>query len=100
MTLEEIQADMVGMSDADLLALAPTATHQHFKGGLYEFIGPVMDADTGLVLTKENPDSLALESFVGYFHVYPYPRMLWVRRASEFYGSKGDKSRFRPLIKS
>lgn len=100
MTLEEIQADMVGMSDADLLALAPTATHQHFKGGLYQLIGPAMDADTGKQLETPNEWLAEQDKYVGYLHLYPHERQLWIRREKEFFGPQGNGKRFRELVKS
>lgn len=70
--------DLVGMSDQQLLAIAPDATHQHYKGGLYKFLGRAMDADTGEPWLRHE------EFVVAYEHVYPHERQVWIRHEVEF----------------
>ena len=43
----ERHEDLLGLSDRDLKLRAGTATHQHYKGGLYRYVGYIRDADTG-----------------------------------------------------
>lgn len=76
-----------GRPDAELLRLAPGATHQHYKGGLYRLLGPVRDADTGEPLLGQ--DGLPR---VVYQHLYPHEPGLWVRDRTEFFGEvKAEK---------
>ena len=70
-----------GLSDARLRVLAPDATHQHFKGGLYRHLGDACDADTGdVILGKDGQPRQA------YIHCYPYERKLWLRDFREWFG--------------
>lgn len=75
--------ELLGLSDHLLLAIAPTATHQHYKGGLYRELSVAHHKDTG-------------EQVTVYEHLFPYPNKRYVRRVHEF----NDKGRFRPLVKS
>jgi hypothetical protein len=77
-------SELLGMKDQRLRVLAPDATHQHFKGGLYRFLGKAKDADTGEYLIGKDG-----EPRVAYLHCYPYDREVWVRDSSEFYGMVG-----------
>lgn len=84
--------DLIGKSDYLLRMLAGDATHQHFKGGLYRYVGHLKDADTGeAVLGKDGLPRIV------YQHVYPHERELWVRDHGEFFGIKDGKHRFRRL---
>jgi hypothetical protein len=89
-------SELIGMKDQRLRVLAPDATHQHFKGGLYRFIGTAMDAESGEPLIGK--DGLPR---VAYIHCYPYPKQLWIRDYSEWFGMKmvnGEpKRRFREI---
>lgn len=78
-------ADLLGKPPAELLALAPSATHQHAKGGLYRYLGPAMDTETKSVLLNRDGEPMD-----GWLHVYPFAQDLWIRTHSEF-------NRFRPL---
>lgn len=87
-------SELLGKSDEELLRLAPEATHQHYKGGLYRHIGKARDADTGeYVLGK---DGFAR---ISYEHVFPYDREPWLRDHTDFHGlvKAGAESRFRKL---
>ena len=83
---------LIGLSDQELLKLAPEATHQHFKGGLYRYLGPLMDADTGRQMERNG------KPLVCYLHVYPHANEPWARVATEFFGLKDYKPRFRKLL--
>jgi hypothetical protein len=83
---------LIGKSDAELLGLAPEATHQHFKGGLYRLMGRLRDADHGgWVYGKDGLPRIS------YLHVYPYEAQAWVRDLSEAHGDKDGQPRFREL---
>lgn len=83
---------LLGMSDRSLRLSCGDATHQHFKGGLYRYLGPLFDSETGdRALDKQGRELIAYE------HVYPYERKLWHRSSEEFFGLKDDKPRFRKL---
>jgi hypothetical protein len=74
-----------GLDDERLRILAPDATHQHFKGGLYRHLGDARDADTGnFILGK---DGLPRQAYI---HCYPYERQIWLRDSSEFFGVVDD----------
>lgn len=84
--------DLIGMKDERLRILAPDATHQHFKGGLYRFLGPLCEANTGeYVLGKDRMPRIA------YVHCYPYGKSVWVRDSDEWYGMKDGAPRFRKI---
>lgn len=74
-------SELVGISDQRLRILAPDATHQHFKGGLYRFLGWARDADTGEYLMGSDK-----KRRVAYLHCYPYEKEVWIRDHSEFFG--------------
>jgi hypothetical protein len=83
---------LVGMKDQRLRILAPDATHQHFKGGLYRYLGLVKDADTGeSIIGKDGQPRVA------YMHCYPYDREIWIRDYTEWMGYKDDQPRFRKI---
>lgn len=92
-----IHSNLIGLSNRDLLMRSSSATHQHFKGGLYRLIGTVLDSSTGESLVDADGEIL-----IAYSHEYPYARKLCVRKESEFFGSvevDGEKvRRFRPLM--
>lgn len=71
--------DLLSKQVAELLALAPTATHQHAKGGLYRYMGPAMDADTKEVLLNARGEPLD-----AWLHVYPFSQDVWIRRRAEY----------------
>lgn len=66
--------DLLGLRNWDLAHRAPNATHQHFKGGLYQFVWLAQDCD--------DPEY----ERVAYFHLHPYEKELWLRKSEEFYG--------------
>lgn len=62
-----------------------SATHRHYKGGLYRFLSEARHSETG-------------ETMVVYEHLWPHARGLWVRPADLFYGVLGDgRARFQRL---
>lgn len=71
--------DLVGLPVRNLRLRAGDATHQHFKGGLYRLLGPVMDARTGAPMLIDWDQPL-----VAYLHCYPYERQVWVRAKAEW----------------
>jgi len=68
-----------------------SATHQHYKGGLYKWIAEAKHSETG-------------ETMVLYEHVWPHAQTLYVRPAEMFYGGvevQGDiRPRFAPIAGS
>lgn len=70
--------DLVGLTDQELLKLAPEATHQHFKGGLYRFLGPAKSADTGDYIRLDGHPAVA------YMHLFPHKVEVWVRKRGEW----------------
>lgn len=64
------------MTESEALALA---THRHYKGGLYRYIGTARHSETE-------------ESMVVYEHLWPHARGLWVRPADLFFGQLADGS--------
>jgi hypothetical protein len=84
--------DLIGLPDRELRLLCGDATHQHFKGGLYCYLGLLYDSETGeRALDKQG------EPLVAYEHVFPYARRLWQRSEDEFFGTKEGAPRFRRL---
>lgn len=75
--------DLLGLSDNDLLKLAPEATHQHKKGGLYKLHHHPRDAATGLIARNK-----AGEAYILYEHLFPYARQFWLRTSREFYDGR------------
>lgn len=65
---------LLGKSDLYLRLCSATATHQHFKGGLYKVHGPAFDTDTG------KTDKMS------YRHMYPHGRIEYIRDLDEFNG--------------
>ncbi|CAB3735450.1 hypothetical protein LMG26689_05396 [Achromobacter animicus] len=66
----------MSMTESEALALA---THRHYKGGLYRYIGTARHSETE-------------ESMVVYEHLWPHARGLWVRPADLFFGQLADGS--------
>jgi hypothetical protein len=90
-------SELVGLSDNRLRVLAPDATHQHFKGGLYRFLGKAMGSDTGRQMRNEHGELL-----VAYMHCYPYEKQVWLRPESEWSSVVDGRDgfvvpRFRPI---
>lgn len=77
-----MQEQLLTLNDKMLLQMAPEATHQHKKGGLYRYIGPVRDAATGRILRING------EAQILYEHIYPHQRGCWVRSSSEFFDGR------------
>lgn len=84
--------ELIGKTDAELRELAPEATHQHYKGGLYRVIGAGLHTETN-------------ERLMAYEHVHPYSRQLYFRPVSMFTGfvdltgSGNRQPRFREIEK-
>ncbi len=69
---------LVGLPFDELRKLAPTATHQHRKGGLYIDLGIPQDTETGEAFSdKEGRERRA------WLHVYPHDRAVYLRPTSE-----------------
>lgn len=64
-------------SEEEALAVA---THRHYKGGLYRFVGEGVHTETG-------------ETLVAYAHVWPHKPSLFFRPADIFYGILDDGTR-------
>lgn len=89
----EKHAELLGLSDRALLLRCGKATHQHYKGGLYRYLGIMKDADTGEILLDQDG-----RPRVAYEHLYPYEREIWSRKALEWFGNTKDgKPRFRRI---
>lgn len=71
---------LLGKTNRELLMICSSATHQHYKGGLYQLLGPIRDSETGEEVKA--PDG---SSMLAYWHVYPHEVQLWQRPASEFH---------------
>lgn len=71
------------MTEAEALALA---THRHFKGGLYRFVGEARHSETQ-------------EALVVYEHLWPHDRGLWVRPAAMFHGDRPEGGRRFALLR-
>ena len=69
--------ELVGMEHERLREMAPTATHQHRKGGLYRDMGIAQDADTKEAYRDPRGP------LRGWLHVHPYEERLLLRPASE-----------------
>ena len=54
--------ELIGLSQKLLKTIAPTATHQHYKGGLYRVIGEGIHTETQ-------------EELVFYEHVFPTTKL-------------------------
>ena len=68
---------LLGQHPVSLKAFAKSATHQHYKGGLYRDLGIALDADTKEPLKDERGPMR------GWLHVYPYEESLILRAVSE-----------------
>lgn len=68
---------LVGKSHEKLRALAPNATHQHRKGGLYRDLGIANDAET------KQPYEDPRGPLRAWLHVHPYEESVLLRPASE-----------------
>lgn len=80
-TLERDPA--VRLSDLTLEEATALATHQHYKGGLYQCFGNPRDADTGETVS----------GVIAYRHLYPFATDMWLRSEAEF----RQEERFRPV---
>lgn len=69
---------LVGLTDEELLALAPDATHQHRKGGLYRDLGVALLAETKAPLTGADGCSMR-----AWEHVHPHGRQVLLRSTAE-----------------
>jgi len=70
------------MTEAEALTLA---THRHYKGGLYRYVGEARHSET-------------MEPLVIYEHLWPKERGLWVRPAAMFHENLPDgRARFARL---
>lgn len=76
---------LIGKPDEELRALAPEATHQHRKGGLYRDLGIAIDAETKLPACNSDGEELR-----GWLHVHPHAMQLLLRPI-------GEDDRFRPI---
>lgn len=76
---------LIGLDDDALRAMAPEATHQHRKGGLYRDLGPAVDADTREVVRNARGTE-----YRGWLHVHPHAQSLLLRPIDE-------DDRFRPI---
>lgn len=74
----DLHSELIGLDHETLRSKAPTATHQHAKGGLYRFLGPLMDSETKKIAVDKNGDELD-----AWLHVFPYTPQVWARPASE-----------------
>lgn len=63
--------ELVGLDDEALLSIFSTATHQHYKGGLYRVLGRGKHTETN-------------EPVVLYQHLFPYEQKLYVRPEKMF----------------
>lgn len=68
---------LVGKTNEELLTLAPEATHQHRKGGLYRDLGIALDAETKL------PYHDTRGSLRAWQHIWPYEKSVLLRPVSE-----------------
>lgn len=75
--------ELLLLSDRELQLRAGTATHQHYKGGLYRLVGLANDADTGLVMMH----SSGRDQLLIYQHLWPHDPSYWLRMWDEFYGN-------------
>jgi hypothetical protein len=89
---QETHEELLGLSTRSLRLRCGAATHQHFKGGLYRYLGPLFDSETG-----ERALDAKGRPLVVYEHVYPHARQIWKRSEEEFFGMKDGAPRFRRL---
>jgi hypothetical protein len=69
---------LVGKTNEELRALAPQATHQHKKGGLYKDMGIAIDTETNK--TSVNSRGIPERAWL---HVYPYQKKVMLRGIDE-----------------
>lgn len=62
--------ELIGLSNALLKRIAPRATHQHYKGGLYLYLGKEWDIRTQMYM-------------VGYEHIFPHTPPMELRGAGQ-----------------
>jgi len=79
---------LLGLTDAELRCLAPEATHQHRKGGLYRDLGPAIDPRSGQPMCDRADVPLR-----GWLHIHPHAQQLFLRREYE-------TEKFRPIAVS
>ncbi len=73
-----LHGELLGLSPSLLKLIAPMATHQHYKGGLYRFVSIVVDVES---------HTLNVE----YEHIFPHPRRFYTRPKGEW------NKKFEPL---
>jgi hypothetical protein len=78
---------LLGLPDDELIRLAPEATHQHAKGGLYRSLGPIVNGETKLPMVGE--DGLELRAWL---HVHPHQTTVYARGVDE-------DAKYRPIGK-
>lgn len=76
---------LLGLEDDALLALAPAATHQQRRGGLYRRLGPILLASDRTPVLSEGGEPL-----IAWLHCHPYGPEVLARPES-------DDAKFRPL---
>jgi len=69
---------LIGLPDEDLRALAPEATHQHRKGGLYRDLGIALNANDHSALADARGYALR-----GWLHIHPHAVQLLMRPVDE-----------------
>ncbi len=79
----ELHTELLHFTDQDLKEMAPEATHQHKKGGLYRLLGPARSSETGKIARDDHCRAL-----VAYEHLLPYKREIWLRPSSEFFDGR------------
>jgi hypothetical protein len=90
--IEESHEDLLGLPTRELRLRCGSATHQHWKGGLYRYLGPLFNSETGVRAVDAQGRPMAV-----YEHVYPHARQIWQRAEEEFFGLKDGAPRFRKL---
>ena len=79
----EPHTDLLHFTDPELKQMAPEATHQHKKGGLYRLLGQPRSSEDGKLARNDHCQVL-----VAYEHILPYERQIWLRASSEFYDGR------------
>ena len=78
----EMHKRLLKLSRDEIRSKFPEATHQHYKGGLYQLIGEGIHTETN-------------EELVFYRHVYPYEEAYYARPSKMFHGlNEGGDKRF------
>ena len=66
-----MERELLGLSPELLKRMAPDYTHQHYKGGLYRYVGKAFHTEDE-------------EMVVIYEHVFPHQKQLYVRPKQMF----------------